>query len=143
MKQQENYIREINELSKIKLSINEIKRTYQSMDNKLELKHEIKKMIEILDKIYLEIFENTRHLQSFQMYGDFYLPTISKLINRYNNLINKKITSSDVQELLIKIEITIKKLNIHFQNKYNSFFENEIIDLDADIKILLKQLSNK
>ena len=152
MKKTERLNQEIDELSKIKKSINEIKRNYQIMNNNLEMKKDVRKMIDILDKIYMidildkiyvEIFDNTHNLQLFQMYGDFYLPTISKMISRYNNLINKNIKSADVQELLGNIESSIKKLNVHFQNKYNSFFEDEIIDLDADIKVLLKELNNK
>ena len=100
-------------------------------------------MIDILDNIYIVIFDNTHNLQLFRMYGDFYLPTISKLISKYNNLINKNIKLSDVRDLLSNIESSIKKLNVHFQNKYNSFFEDEIIDLDADIKVLLNELNNK
>lgn len=141
MKKTERLNQEIDELSKIKKSINEIKRNYQIMNNNLEMKKDVKKMIDILDKIYIEIFDNTHNLQLFRMYGDFYLPTISKMISRYNNLINKNIKSADVQELLGNIESSIKKLNV--QNKYNSFFEDEIIDLDADIKVLLKELNNK
>ncbi len=143
MKKTERLNQEIDELSKIKKSINEIKRNYQIMNNNLEMKKDVRKMIDILDKIYIEIFDNTHNLQIFRMYGDFYLPTISKLISRYNNLINKKIKSTDVQNLLSNIENSIKKLNVHFQNKYNSFFEDEIIDLDADIKVLLNELNNK
>jgi len=143
MKKTERLNQEIDELSKIKKSINEIKRNYQIMNNNLEMKKDVRKMIDILDKIYIEIFDNTHNLQLFQMYGDFYLPTISKLISRYNNLINKKIKSTDVQNLLSNIENSIKKINVHFQNKYNSFFEDEIIDLDADIKVLLNELNNK
>ncbi len=113
------------------------------MNNNLEMKKDVRKMIDLLDNIYIEIFNNTHNLQLFKMYGDFYLPTISKLIDRYNNLMNKNIKSTDVQDLLGKIESLVKKLNVHFQNKYNSFFEGEIIDLDADIKVLLQELNNK
>ena len=143
MKKTEILNQEIDELSKIKKSINDIKRNYQSINNNLEIKKDVRKMIDILDKIYVEIFNNTNNLQLFRMYGDFYLPTISKLISKYNNLINKNIKSPDVQDLLSNIENSIKKLNVHFQNKYNSFFENEIIDLDAEIKVLLNELNNK
>ena len=143
MKKTEILNQEIDELSKIKKSINDIKRNYQSINNNLEIKKDVRKMIDILDKIYVEIFNNTNNLQLFRMYGDFYLPTISKLISKYNNLINKNIKSSDVRDLLSNIENSIKKLNVHFQNKYNSFFENEIIDLDAEIKVLLNELNNK
>lgn len=143
MKKKDNLNQEIDELGKIKKSINEIKRNYQIMHNNSEMKKDLRKMIDILDKIYIEIFDNNHNLQLFRMYGDFYLPTISKLISRYNNLISKDIKSVDVRDLLNNIESSIKKLNVHFENKYNSFFEDEIIDLDADIKVLLNELNNK
>ncbi len=143
MNETEMLNQDIDELSKIKNSINEIKRHYQTMNDKSEMKKDVRKMIDLLDNIYIEIFNNTHNLQLFKMYGDFYLPTISKLIDRYNNLMNKNIKSTDVQDLLGKIESLVKKLNVHFENKYNSFFEGEIIDLDADIKVLLQELNNK
>ena len=143
MNMEEKLNQDIDELSKIKISIIEIKRSYQTMDGKLELKNEIKKMIDILDKIYIELFENSQKLHLFRMYGDFYLPAISKLIIRYNSLKNKNIKSADVQELFTKIEDTINKLNIHFQKKYNSLFEDELLDLDVEIKVLLRELGNK
>ena len=131
---------EIEELSKIKISIIEIKRSYQDIDASIEIKKEIKEMIENLDKIYNELFNSPDKMNLFNMYGEFYLPTISKIISKYCNLANKKIKSNEEQELLNNIENTLKKLNIHFQEKFNSLFEAEIIDLDADIKVLLKEL---
>ena len=131
---------EIEELRKIKISINEIKRSYQKIDTNLEIKKDIREMIEILDKIYTELFNNPYKLRYFRMYGEFYLPTISKIISKYLDLTNKKVKSNEAQRLLTNIENTAKKLNVHFQEKYNSLFENEIIDLDADIKVLLKEL---
>ena len=56
MKKTERLNQEIDELSKIKKSINEIKRNYQIMNNNLEMKKDVRKMIDILDKIYIEIF---------------------------------------------------------------------------------------
>lgn len=134
---------EIDELSKIKISIYEIKKCYQEIPNNLEIKKDVRDMIAILDKIYIELFNHSEKLQLFRMYGDFYLPTISKIINRYNNFKKKSIETEEIQKLYENIEKSIKKLNIHFQSKYNSFFENEMIDLDADIKVLIQELNNK
>ena len=55
MKKTERLNQEIDELSKIKKSINEIKRNYQIMNNNLEMKKDVRKMIDILDKIYILI----------------------------------------------------------------------------------------
>ena len=134
---------EIEELRKIKITINEVKRNYQNIPSNLEIKKDVRHMISILDEIYIELFNHSEKLQLFRMYGDFYLPTISKIINRYNNFKKKNIKTEEVQKLLENIENSFKKLNVHFQAKYNSFFENEIIDLDADIKVLIKELNNK
>ena len=131
---------EIEELRRIKSVINEIKRSYQKADTNLEIKKDIKEMIDILDKIYIELFNNTEKLSLFKMYGEFYLPTILKIINKYLELSKKNVKSNEAQRLLNNNENTIKKLNVHFQEKYNSLFESEIIDLDADIKVLLKEL---
>ena len=100
-------------------------------------------MIDILDKIYLEIFNNNQHLKDFKFYGDYYLPTIAKIIDRYNYLSSKVISSKNTKDLLQNIEQTIKKLNIHFENKYASFFDDEIMDLDSDIKVLFQELKIK
>ena len=143
MKEIDSFGKEIDELTKIKQSINEIKRNYQTINNNLEIKKDVRKMIDILDNIYIEIFNNTHNLKLFRMYGEIYLPTITKIINRYNNLADKNIKSTNAKELLNNIEISIKKLNVHLQNKYNSFFEDEIIDLDADIKVLIQELNKK
>ena len=139
----ENLNEEIEELRKIKLSINDIKKNYQEINSNCTIKKDVRKMIDLLDKIYLEIFNNNNNLKLFRFYGDFYIPTIAKIINRYNNLIQKNIKTADAQKLLSNIEQTIKNLNEHFENKYNSFFDTEIMDLDAEIKVLLKELNNK
>lgn len=133
---------QIKELNKVKLSILEIKKNYTNIKSS-QLKKDVKNMIEVLNKIYEEIFNNSKSLKSFRLYGEFYLPTISKLIEKYNYFKEKNVTTKDAVELLKNIETVIPKLNVHLENKYNSFFESELIDLDAEIKVLMQELGNK
>lgn len=133
---------QIKELNKVKLAVLEIKKNYTNIKAS-QLKKDVKSMIEILDRIYEEIFNNSKSLKSFRLYGEFYLPTISKLIEKYNYFKEKKVQTKDAVELLKNIETVIPKLNIHLENKYNSFFESELIDLDAEIKVLMQELGNK
>jgi len=133
---------QIKELNKVKLAVLEIKKNYTNIKAS-QLKKDVKNMIEILDKIYEEIFNNSKSLKSFRLYGEFYLPTISKLIEKYNYFKEKNVQTKDAVDLLKNIEIVIPKLNVHLENKYNSFFESELIDLDAEIKVLMQELGNK
>lgn len=133
---------QIKELNKVKLAVLEIKKNYTNIKAS-QLKKDVKSMIEILDRIYEEIFNNSKSLKSFRLYGEFYLPTISKLIEKYNYFKEKNVQTKDAVELLKNIETVIPKLNVHLENKYNSFFESELIDLDAEIKVLMQELGNK
>ena len=130
---------EIEELRTIKKAINNLKKSYLNIleDN---FKQNVKKIINWLDKIYEEIFNDNNKLKKFRMYGDFYIPTITNLIDRYNVIKLKKIKSEDAIQIINKIEETIRKLDNHFEKVYNGFFENEILDLDAEIKVLLHEL---
>ena len=143
MNKEINLNQEIEELRKIKISINEIKRNYQNINENWGIKKDVRELISILDKIYIEIFNDTQKLKLFRMYGEIYLPAISKIISRYSKFKSKNIKSEDVEKLLNNIEETLNKLKKHFQDKYNSFFESEVIDLDAEIKVLLKEINNK
>ena len=130
---------EIEELRTIKKAINNLKRSYLEIKEE-DFKQSVKEIINWLDKIYEEIFNDNNKLKHFKMYGEYYLPTIKNIIDRYNVIKVKKINSSEAIQTLDKIEITMKKLNDHFENVYNSFFENEILDLDAEIKVLLHEI---
>ena len=138
----------IDELTKIKSAMILIKKEYQSVveNTKLkdtQLKKSVKKMIDILDKIYQEVFKNSEKLKLLNLYGEYYLPTIAKMIQRYQNLSEKEVKTENVQNTLNHIEETFEKLVEHFKNKYVSLFEDELIDLNAEIKVLMHELGNK
>ena len=130
---------EIEELRTVKKSINNLKKSYLEIKEE-NIKQDVKKIINWLDKIYEEIFNDKNKLKKFKMYGEFYLPTIKNIIDRYNVIKVKKINSQEAIHTTNKIEETIKKLNEHFEKVYNSFFENEVLDLDADIRVLLHEI---
>jgi len=139
MKENQELVNEIEELQVIKKAMNNMKKTYLNIPD-TKFKQNVKNIINWLDKIYAEIFSDNIKLKKFRMYGDYYLPTITDLIDRYNVIKAKKLTSEDAINIINKIEETIEKLEEHFKRVYNGFFENEILDLDAEIKVLLHEI---
>ena len=139
MKENQELISEIEEMQAIKKAMNNLKKSYLNISDD-NFKQNVKKIINWIDKIYEEIFNDNIKLKKFRMYGEYYLPTITNLIDRYNVIKAKKLTSGDAIHITNKIEETIEKLNNHFENVYNGFFESEILDLDAEIKVLLHEI---
>ena len=139
MKGNNELLGEIEELRSIKKAINDLKRSYLEIKEE-DFKQNVKKIINWTDKIYEEIFNDYSKTKRFRMYGEFYIPTIRNLVDRYNVIKAKKVNSEDAIQIVNKIEGTIKNLDKHFEKVYNSFYENEILDLDAEIRVLLHEL---
>jgi hypothetical protein len=129
---------EIEILKGIKESILGVKRAFLEIpDTDEEFKEDVKQIIILLDKIYAQLFDNSEGASKFRYYGKYYIPTITKIINSHIHFINIPAPTEKMKETDESCKTTIKKLIEHFEKKYNSFYENESIDLNADIQLLL------
>ena len=89
MKENQELISEIEEMQAIKKAMNNLKKSYLNISDD-NFKQNVKKIINWIDKIYEEIFNDNIKLKKFRMYGEYYLPTITNLIDRYNVIKAKK-----------------------------------------------------
>ena len=138
---QEALNQSIEDLKVIKAAVNELKREYLEIpDTDEEFKGDVNKIIILLDKIYEEIFDKDYEISKFKYYGKFYIPTISKIVRTHVKFLKNPSPSAKVIAMDDNSKATIKKLIEHFEKKYNSYFEKESINLNADIQLLLGSL---
>lgn len=129
---------QIDILKVIKESILGVKRAFLEIPEKdEEFKEDVKQIVILLDKIYTQIFNSEEDAVKFKYYGKYYIPTITKIIKSHIKFINSPAPTEKMKETDESCKTTIKKLIEHFEKKYNSFYENESIDLNADIQLLL------
>lgn len=135
----ENFNKELEKLSILKQNIYELRKLYDEVNNEVVQKL-LKDIIKISDKIYKEVVVNTDKLYKLDRFNNYYLITIQKIVKKYINLSKNKIRNSQNEEFFIKIEEFLKNVTLSFNNLYQSLYTDEIIDLDAEMQVMGKEM---
>lgn len=135
----ENFSKDIEKLTILKQNIYELRKLYDEINNE-SVQKQLKDIIKISDKIYKEVVVNTDKLYKLDRFNNYYLITIQKIVKKYINLSKNKIRSSQNEEFFTKIEEFLKNVTLSFNNLYQSLYTDEIIDLDAEIQVMEKEM---
>ena len=133
---------QIQNLRNLKIQIHELRKIYDLLEVG-KLKTYVKECVIILDKIYKEVAINSNKIRKIQRIIDYYIVTLQKILNRYITLKTNKISTKESEELYIKIEMFVPKVKECFEKAYTSLFSDEILDIDAEIEVMMKELGTK
>ena len=139
MKNNNVFNKGIQELSILKQNIHKIRNLFDNINDE-NVKNHLKNIIKISDKIYKEVVVNTEKLDKIYKFNSYYIITVEKIISKYVELKNNKINNRDSQEFFNKIEGFLTNVISSFENLYQSLFTDEIIDIDAELKVMEKEM---
>ena len=140
MEENQKLNKQLNDLRKLKLSIHELRKIYDDISNETEIKKNLKNIIIVSDKIYKEVVVNTGKLYKIRNFNNYYIITVQKVLKQYINLKSKKVTTEETENLYIKIESFIQNVSKSFEKIYNSLFEDVVLDIDTEIKIMMDEM---
>ena len=129
----------IKELSNLKENIYNLRKSFDEIENE-NVKKLLKEIIKISDKIYKEVVVNTNKIYKIEKFNNYYIITVEKIINKYIKLTKSKINNSESEAFFSKVEEFLKNVTISFDNLYQSLFKDEVIDIDAEIKVMEKEI---
>ena len=102
-----------------------------NVDTRNNLK-EISNTIELI----LEVVETTpKKAKKLNNFFEYYLPILTKIVNRYDEIENKRLTSSDSKDFMKKADKMIKDTKKAFDSILSDLYQKDIIDADADMKV--------
>lgn len=129
----------IKELSNLKENIYNLRKSFDEIENE-NVKKLLKEIIRISDKIYKEVVVNTNKIYKIEKFNNYYIITVEKVINKYIKLTKSKINNSESEAFFSKVEEFLENVTISFDNLYQSLFKDEVIDIDAEIKVMEKEM---
>lgn len=135
----ENLDNDIELLRNLKIEIHSLRKCFDDISDEMVLDN-LKKIIIISEKIYKEVAVDTLKLNKVRNYIRFYLPTVIKVLERYIKFKDSKINNKEMISLYKKIEEFLPKAYESFKKIYDSLFTSEILDIDSEIKIMLKEM---
>ena len=129
-------IEDIRELKRILFGL---RLKYDTIDN-VDLKADIKAIIQIGDKLYSELILDNRKTAAAYRFIHNYLPVVDRIVEKYNKLVVNDIKSRDSVDLKEEIRNSMPKIKESLKTYYESMFTAEILDIDVELEVLLKQL---
>ena len=100
-----------------------------------ETKKNLSEIYDTVNKIIITIEQNPKKAKKVDNFFDYYLPVLIKIVNKYDEVENQKLVSSEGQEFMKKADKMISDTNKAFEMILASLYQKDIIDADADMKV--------
>ena len=95
----------------------------------------LKEIHETVSKIIGVVENNNTKEKMLNNFFDYYLPVLIKIVNRYDEIENQKLVSTDGKNFMNKADKMISDTNKSFKTILSNLYEDDIIDADADMKV--------
>lgn len=90
---------------------------------------------ETVAKIINTVEGNPKKAKKIDNFFEYYLPILLKIVKRYDEVENQKLTSEEGKSFMKKADKMIDDTNNAFKSILSSLYSNDIMDADADMKV--------
>ncbi len=88
-----------------------------------------------VNKIITTLEKNPQKATGLNNFFDYYLPVLVKIVNKYDEVENQKLISSEGKDFMKKANKMIGDTRKAFETILSNLYEKDIIDADADMKV--------
>lgn len=92
-------------------------------------------IIKTTEKIIKVLSKKPNKISSASKFLNYYLPITIKILERFDEIEDQKLTSKSSKEFVDRIRNLIVSIEIAFENQLNNLYSDELIDINAEIKV--------
>ena len=86
-------------------------------------------------KIISVVEKNPKKEKKLNNFFDYYLPVLINIVNKYNEIEDQRLVSKDGKDFMNKADKMIDETNKAFKILLSSLYQNDIMDVDAEMKV--------
>ena len=102
----------------------------------------LKEINTTVNKIIKTIEEKPSKEKKIKNFFDYYLPVTVKLVDRFDQIENQKLSSSETKKFNENTSKMIEEINDVFKKFLNNLYESEMLDANVEIKVLNSMLKS-
>lgn len=121
-------------LNKAKKDNKKILDLIPKIDN-METRKNLNEINDTVNKIIKEVEKTPKKENNIKNFFDYYLPVLVKITDRYDEIENQRLVSTEGKEFINKADTMISNTKDAFNTILASLYEKDIMDADADMKI--------
>ena len=131
-----------------KATLNEAKELVKKMNDVIykledkELVNNAKQISSTSSKIIETIGKKPNKLKNARNFLNYYLPVTLKILERYDEIENQKLTTDSAKKFMDQVEEMIEKIKDAFEKQLSSIYQEEIVDTDAELKVFESMLKS-
>ena len=107
-----------------------------------EIQSNLKEINDSVTKIIKTIEKYPEKEKKLKNFFDYYLPVTVKLVDRFDEIENQKLSSSDVKKFYETTNKTISEINDVFKKFLNNLYEADMLDANVEMKVLNSMLKS-
>lgn len=96
---------------------------------------------DLTEKLYEDVRKDPSDFRPVRRFTDYYRPTTEKLLRRYTELQDSEIASENINGAKTRIEDMLDSIIIAYRKELNSLYENDLVDITADIQVMEKKMA--
>lgn len=100
------------------------------------VKEQVKSLKTTAEKIIAYLEEHPEKITQARQFIDYYQETASSLLSKYVELQNSQIGTQEVLRLKENTSHALEKLNFAFEMQFQRLMKNEMLNMDAEIRLL-------
>lgn len=106
------------------------------------IKKNLKEINDTVTKIIKTIEKSPDKVRLLKNFFDYYLPVTVKLVDRYDEFENQRLSSDEIKKLNDSSIKTISEINDVFKKFLNNLYESDVVDTNVEIKVLNSMLKS-
>lgn len=111
----------------------------------IEDKEMIEEIVQIQDsitKIIEAVEKKPEKYKKVDHFFDYYVPVTLRILHRYDEIENQKLTSQEGKTFMENTESMVKKINQAFKKQLSNVYQSDMIDTDAEMKVFENMLKS-
>ena len=99
-----------------------------------------KKIASTSNSIIETVEKKPNKIKNVRNFLNYYLPVTLKILERYDEIENQKLTTKSAKDFMNSVEEMIEKIKNAFEKQLSSIYQQEIVDTDAELKVFESML---
>ena len=108
-----------------------------------EIKKNLNEINDAVNKIIETIEKSPKKVKNIDNFFDYYLPVTVKIIDRYDEIENQNLSSTESKKFIRSTNKMVSDINLAFKKILNNLYQSEIIDTDAEMKVFNSMLKSE
>ena len=107
-----------------------------------ELVKNVREVCSTTKKIIKTIEKKNDKLGQVNNFLNYYLPVTIKILTRYDEIENQKLTTENSAKFMSSVKDMVSKIKNAFEQQLDNLYQSDMIDTDAEIKVFESMLKS-